>query len=128
MGIFDKLKAKKSNTNNNNKNNGELKPVEVYTADAHFYSKPTGEVFGAFALTEGVITALPLNPREIYKVDNKEVVEWELCLVSTTEDKVIGTLEYYETLKKLRSYSIGEKDNHLIINPLTLSEQQELLK
>ncbi len=127
MGIFDKLKKKKDNTDNNDKNS-ELKPVEVYTANAKFYSKPTGEIIGSFALTEGVITALPLNPREQFKVDNKEVVEWKLCLVSITEDKVIGMLEYYETLEKLRSYSIGEKDDYLIINPLTLSEQQELLK
>lgn len=127
MGIFDKFKKKKNNKLNDDKKN-ELKSVEVFPANAKLYNKSTGEVFGAFTLTEDTITALPLNPRESFKVDNKEVAEWKLGLFSITEDKVLGTLEYYEALEKLKKYSIGEKEGYLITNPLTLIEQQELLK
>lgn len=122
MGIFNKFRKKEKDES------GELKPAEVFNATPHFYSKPSGEIFGSFALTEDVITALPINPRETYKVEGKGVTEWQLCLVSITKDEIIGTLEYYEALNRLKNYSIGEKNGFLITNPLTLQEQQELLK
>lgn len=121
MGIFDKFKNKGNNVNS------EQEKIEVYNANPHFYSKPTGEAFGSFALAEDVETALPLNPRELYKVDGKEVNEWNLCLVSVTKDEVIGTLEYYDAINKLRKYSIFENNGYLITKPLTLEEQLELL-
>lgn len=71
---------------------------------------------------------MPINLRETYKVEGKEVAEWKLCLVSITKDEIIGTLEYYEALNRLKNYSSGEKNGCLITNPLTLQEQQELLK
>ena len=119
MGLFDKLKR-----NDNNK----VESSEVYVANANFYGDEDGNVFGAFALTEGVLTGLPVNPKDMFQCEGKTVDVWKLMLVSTTKDSCLGDMDYYVALDKLKKYSIGEKDGYMIVKPLTLDEQLEVLE
>ena len=48
-------------------------------------------------------------------------------LVSITKDSCLGDMDYYTALDKLKKYSIGEKDGYMIVQPLTLEEQLEVL-
>ncbi|MDE5721506.1 MAG: DUF4299 domain-containing protein [Clostridia bacterium] len=117
MGLFDKFKKKEINDWEN-----------AYAGNPNFYNGKDGKPFGAFALTEGTLTTIPKNPRLLYKVDNTEVNEWKLILVSTTNNVVLGNMNYYEAINKLMKFAIDEKDNNILIRGLSLEELNELLK
>ena len=130
MGILKLFKKKKSG--------GEPvpgEPVSVHMAEPQFYEDTENKSqFAALCLTEDCVTALPLDPRPSYRIDGKEIDDWRLALVSITEDGVLGYMEYYSALQRLReladvgnTYVIGEKDGHLITTPLTLEEMKTLL-
>ena len=101
---------------------------EPYMANVRFYEDKDGNTFGAFVLTEDTLTGLPVDPKNTYKCDNKEVTEWKLMLFSITKDSPLGDIEYYEGLNRLQKYIVGYRDNYAIVNPLTLEEQEEILK
>lgn len=63
MGIFDIFKKNESAVNWNN----------AYKANPKFYSKPDGNPFCAFALTENTATILPRAPH--YAVEGKELLK-----------------------------------------------------
>lgn len=117
MGLFDILKKKENNDWNN-----------AYVGKPNFYNGTDGKPFGAFALTEDTLTSFPKNPRLLYKVDNTEVDKWKLMLVSTTNNGVLGDLNYYDAINKLMKFVIDEKDNNILIKGLTLEELYEVLK
>lgn len=117
MGLFDKFKKKE---NNNWKN--------AYVGNPSFYNGKADKPFGAFALTEGVLTSFPKDPKLLYKVDNTEIDEWKLMLVSTTKNDVLGDMNYYEAINKLMKFVIDEKDNNILIRGLSLEELNEVLK
>mgnify|MGYP002627163919 CR=1 FL=1 len=130
MGILNLFKKKKSG--------GESalgKPVSVHMAEPQFYENTENKSqLAVLCLTEDCVTALPLDPKPSYRVDGKEIDDWRLALVSITEDGVLGYMEYYSALERLRlladvgsTYVIGEKDGHLITTPLTLEEMKTLL-
>ena len=100
----------------------------AYVGNPNFYNGKDGKPFGAFALTEGTLTSFPKNPRLLYKVDNIEVDEWKLVLVSTTNNGVLGDIDYYEAINKLMKFVIDEKDNRMLIRGLSLEELNEMLK
>ena len=64
----------------------------------------------------------------MYKVDNIEVDEWKLMLVSTTNNVILGDIDYYDAIKKLMKYVIDENDNNILIKGLSLEELNEVLK
>lgn len=117
MGLFDKFKKKENNDLEN-----------VYVGNPNFYNGKDGKPFGAFALTEGTLTSFPKNPKLLYKVDNIEVDEWKLMLVSTTNNVILGDIAYYDAIKKLMKYVIDENDNNILIKGLSLEELNEVLK
>lgn len=117
MGLFDKFKKKENNDWEN-----------VYVGNPNFYNGKDGKLFGAFALTEGTLTSFPKNPKLLYKVDNIEVDEWKLMLVSTTNNVILGDIDYYDAIKKLMKYVIDENDNNILIKGLSLEELNEVLK
>ena len=117
MGIFNKFKKKE---------NGDWK--NAYMVTPNFYKGRDGKLFGAFALTENTLTSLPKNPKALYKIDNTEVDEWKLMLVSTTNNGVLGDIDYYKAINKLMKYVIDEKDNNILIRGLSLKELNEVLK
>lgn len=112
-------------TQMNNEQN--MKPAEVFVARENFYANNEGNIFGAFALTEDVLTGLPLDPKNTFMCQGKRVEEWKLMLISTTKKGSVGELEYYSALNKLKEFSIGEKDGYMIIKPLTLDEQMRIM-
>ena len=93
---------------------------EPYVANPHFYAGSDGKPFGAFALTEGTDTVLPKAPR--YAVDGEVVTVWRLCLVSTTEDSMIGDADYFEALEKLKKYAYAQDEKTITVRALTLEE------
>lgn len=117
MGLFDKFKKKENNDWEN-----------AYAGNPNFYNDKNGKLFGAFALTEGTLTSFPKNPKLLYKVDNIEVDEWKLMLVSTTNNVILGDIDYYDAIKKLMKYVIDENDNNILIKGLSLEELNEVLK
>ena len=117
MGLFDKFKKKE---------NDDWK--SAYVGDPNFYNDKDGKPFGAFALTEGTLTSFPKNPKLLYKVDNTEVDEWKLMLVSTTDNEILGDIDYYDAIKKLMKFVVDEKDNNILIKGLSLEELNEVLK
>lgn len=117
MGLFDKFKKKENNDWEN-----------AYVGNPNFYNDKDGKLFGAFALTEGTLTSFPKNPKLLYKVDNIEVDEWKLMLVSTTNNVILGDIDYYDAIKKLMKYVIDENDNNILIKGLSLEELNEVLK
>ncbi len=117
MGLFNKFMKKE---------NGDWK--NAYIGNPNFYKGKDGKPFGAFALTENTLTSLPKNPKALYKIDNTEVDEWKLMLVSTTNNGVLGDIDYYKSINKLMKYVIDEKDNNILIKELSLEELIEVLK
>lgn len=115
MGLFDKLKGKKS-----------VDWSDAYNATPKFYGKPDGSLFGAIALTEGTKTVLPKNPQLEYKVDGKSVVEWKLVLVSTSKDTIIGDADYFAALKEVEQYSLDTNKNAILVKELSLVELESL--
>ena len=117
MGLFNKFMKKE---------NGDWK--NAYIGNPNFYKGKDGKPFGAFALTENTLTSLPKNPKALYKIDDTEVDEWKLMLVSTTNNGVLGDIDYYKSINKLMKYVIDEKDNNILIKELSLEELIEVLK
>ncbi len=117
MGLFDKFKKKETND-----------WESAYVGKPNFYYGKDGKPFGVFVLTEGTLTFFSKNPRLFYKVDNTEVDEWKLMLVSTTNNGILGDIDYYDAIKKLMKYVIDENDNNILIKKLSLEELNEVLK
>ena len=117
MGLFNKFKKKEK---------GDWK--NAYMGNPNFYKGKDGKPFGAFALTENTLTSLPKNPKALYKIDDTEVDEWKLMLVSTTNNGVLGDIDYYKAINKLMKFVIDEKDNNILIRGLSLKELNEVLK
>ena len=114
MGLFDVFK-KKANAWD-----------DAYKANPQFYSKPDGQPFCAFALTEGTDTILPKVPR--FAVEGRELTDYKLTLVSTTKKSIIGDLDYFEAVRKLGSFISDQNDDNILIRGLSLSELERLLK
>ena len=117
MGLFNKLNRNKEEKNMDN----------AFVATPHSYANADKRVFGAIALTEGNCTILPLNPKEEYKVDGKKVDEWKMVLVSTTLDKIIGEVDYYSAIKKIKADAC-KKGKSIIVDGLSLEKLMELAK
>lgn len=117
MGLFDKFMKKET-----------VDWKNAYIGNPKFYKGKDGKPFGAFALTENTLTSLTKNPRALYKIDDTEVDEWKLMLVSTTNHGVLGDIDYYKAINKLMKFVIDEKDNNILIRGLSLKELNEVLK
>ena len=98
----------------------------AYQAQPRMYGKPDGSIMGAFALTEGTKTMLIKNPAETYKVDGQTVGEWKVALVSTTQDSVVATADYYRLQPALKKFLLDEDENFLLIKELSLEDIKEL--
>lgn len=62
------------------------------------------------------------------KFKKKEKDDWKLMLVSTTNNGVLGDIDYYKAINKLMKFVIDEKDNNILIRGLSLKELNEVLK
>jgi len=116
MGLFAKLK---------NKEKSDFK--NAYVGKPNFYNGKAGKPFGVFTLTEDTLTLLPKNPKVLYKVDNMEIDDWKLMLVSKT-DGVLKDIDYYVAIDKLKKYVIKENTENILIRGLSLKELKNILK
>lgn len=48
--------------------------------------------------------------------------------ISTTNNEILGDIDYYDAIKKLMKYAIDENDNNILIKKLSLEELNEMLK
>jgi hypothetical protein len=71
----------------------------AYRANVRYYGNDVGDIIGNYAIGEGVDTILPVYPRAAY--EGKEIKNWQLSLVSMTEDKVIARVNYRTAIKVL---------------------------
>ena len=117
MGLFNKFKKKEKDDWKN-----------AYMGSPNFYIGKDGKPFGAFALREITLSWRPKNPKALYKIDDTEVDEWKLMIVSTTNNGVLGDIDYYKAINKLMKFVIDEKDNNILIRGLSLKELNEVLK
>ena len=115
MGLFDKFKKNETSVWDN-----------AFKANPQFYAKDDGSPFGAFALTEGTETILPKTPN--YAVEGNTITEYRLMLVSTTQDAVIGDMDYSIALSKLDNYKLDEAADSILIRGLSLDELEDLVK
>lgn len=118
MGLFNKYKKRES-----------VRKIDdaPYIGRPNFYSKQDGSLYGAFAITEGILTSLPKNPDLKYKVDGKEISEWKLKLVSTTNNGELGALDYSTALERLKIYCVSENSDSILVKRLSFNEIKNIL-
>lgn len=117
MGLFDKIIKKKTNDIWS----------DAFSVTPSIYRKPDGSLFGGVALTEGTKTILPRDPQTLNKEDGQPVSEWALFMVSTTHHGILGELDYYDALEKLKPYVLDANENAILVCGLTLEEMVCLL-
>ena len=76
--------------------------------------------------TEGTETILPKAPR--YVIEEKELSDYKLVLVSTTKDSILGECDYFEALEKLEAFELDSNENNILVQGLSLSELEEILE
>lgn len=99
---------------------------DAYKAKPHFYKQSDGSVFGAMSLTEGVKTMFLKQPQIHFEVEGQRISQWRIALVSTTNDSMIGQMDYGTCLKKLQPYILAEDSNFILVRGLTLDELKSL--
>ena len=117
---------------------------EINMAEPELYThKDTGEQCGGFVLKEGVITALPIAPEDMYifthkdeggeENEEKKISDWRLFLYDS-DGECLCVLEYHRAIRALQflaeygeKYLIGEKDGYAVTTPLTRDELQKIL-
>lgn len=99
---------------------------DAYKAKPHFYKQSDGSVFGAMSLTEGVKTMFLKQPQIHFEAEGQRISQWRIALISTTNDSMIGQLDYGTCLKKLQPYILAEDSNFILVRGLTLDELKSL--
>lgn len=99
---------------------------DAYKAKPHFYKQSDGSVFGAMSLTEGTKTMFMKQPQIHFQVEGQNISQWRLALISTTNDSMIGDMDYFMALKKLQPYILAEDSNFILVRGLTLDELKSL--
>lgn len=98
----------------------------AYDATPNFYTSPQGNMFGAFALTEGTDTILPLCPKDRYQVDGKSISDWRVIFVSTSDQTIMFELPYSHAITKLEPYFKDKRADSVLIKGLTLNDLKAL--
>lgn len=97
---------------------------EAYRANVRYFEKD-GEVIGVYALGEGVDTVLPVYPRAAY--EGKEIMKWELSLVTTTDYSVIAKVNYRIAIKVLPEITGTQVvDDVMLVQGLSLEQMKQL--
>ena len=108
--------------------NGIIDWSTAYVAVPRYYTKPDGNVLGAFALNEGVETILPIAPHLNYRPDGAQVNDWRLLLYSRTKQDVLGDVDFYSAMQILTEYFLDGNDEKVLVRALTLTELDALLR
>ncbi len=99
----------------------------AYIASPKVYNNDYGEVFGAFALTEEVDTIFPIDPRKSILLDEKKISDWKMAMVSTSKAEVLFAGDYNRIMDLLKEYIVENKDEHVLIRGLSLSEIEGII-
>ena len=91
---------------------------DAYRANPQVYQKE-GALMGSCTLTESVDTLLPLHPEAQWAVDGRPIEDWILSLVSVTEKRVLGQIEYQEAMRRLRPFSLAVSEDWILIRAMT---------
>ena len=67
-------------------------------------------------------TLLPLCPQRQWAVDGRPVPVWILSIVSITENRILGQLEYQEAMKRLLPFSPAKSEDWVLIRAMTHQE------
>ena len=100
---------------------------QAYIAEPHYYTRPDGTVFGAFALNEMTLTVFPKEPQNRYLVESKPVREWRMLLFSRSEQRVLGDTDFFAALEKLRPLVQDENPAQVLIGEADLETLRSLL-
>ena len=101
---------------------------QAYQAMPQAYQNAGGAPFLVFTLTEDTDTILPLDPRQMYPVNGKEVRDIRLGLVSITKEQVIGDFPYYLCTGFLADKIVESRPPFVLIGAMSLEEMQELVQ
>ena len=116
MGLFDKFKKKE--------NYKKVNEEDYYIAKPKFYEGDNG-VLGMCTLTEGVLTLLQKEFN--LAVDGKKVEDYRLGIFSITENKILGTLDYYKAIEYLKNTAKSNSENYILVE-LNLEELKNLIE
>ena len=93
---------------------------EAYRANPQVYQKKDGgSLLGSCTLTEDVDTLLPLHPESQWAVNGSPVQDWILSMVSITEKRILGQMEYQEAMRRLRPFSLAMSEDWILIRAMT---------
>ena len=95
---------------------------DAYEATPTIYTRPQGNIFGAFALTEGTDTILPLSPKDRYQADGKTIFDWRVIFVSTSDQTIMFELPYSQAITKLEPYFKDKRADSVLVKGLTLND------
>jgi len=98
---------------------------DAYRANPQVYRKQDA-LLGSCTLTEGVDTLLPLRPESQWAVDGKPISDWILSIVSITEKRILGQMEYPEAMKRLLPFSLAKSEDQILIRAMTHAELDKL--
>ena len=102
---------------------------DAYRASPKVYGrKDTDTLFGNCTLTEDVDTLLPLHPQRQWAANGRPVPEWILSIVSITENRILGQLEYQEAMKRLLPFSLAKSEDWVLIRAMTHQELDGLFE
>lgn len=101
---------------------------EAYRGNPRVYEKEGEGLLVAFALTEDTDSLFPLVPEEQWAVKGMEIGSWIISMVSITEERVIGQMEYHEAMKRLRPYIIASEENWALIRGMSHEELDGLFE
>jgi len=101
----------------------------AYRANPQVYQKKDSDaLLGVCTLTEGVDTLLPLHPEISCTANGKPIQNWILSLVSATEMRILGQIEYQEAMKRLRPFSPAMSKDMILIRAMTQKELDKLFE
>lgn len=102
---------------------------DAYQANPQVFRKKDSEaLLGNCTLTEDVDTLLPLYPQRQWAVDGRPVPVWILSIVSITENRILGQLEYQEAMKRLLPFSPAKSEDWVLIRAMTHQELDGLFE
>lgn len=84
-----------------------------------YQPRDSGALLGVLTLTESVDTLLPLHPEHLWTAHGQPVSRWILCLVSLREDRVLGQMEYPESMRRLCPHVLAESGGRLLVRAMT---------
>ncbi len=102
---------------------------DAYRANPKIYGrKDSDALLGNCTLTEDVDTILHLRPESQWAADGKPIPDWILSMVSITEKRVLGQMEYQEAMKRLRPFSLASSEDWILIRAMTHAELDGLFE